>query len=247
MPIRLLKKEEIVQRQNADRSKEIAEGLKISRRVDGLRELQAKEEQTLDKFRVETLSAIQKELSELNGEKETLLSEVKVLREEKAKGLKDVEKQLLSVVSFRNTQDQRELLLDNRVKEIEKREYEIKTNLRNSSDELERVRTHKEEAENLHRASAEDRQEANRILLEAMNTEEKVLADKAKVEQYLSLREQGVAEKEQNLNIKERELKEKEELLYTQKLQLEDREATLERELQRQKNGTNIIRTTKER
>ena len=56
--IKLLSKSEIDKAKNADKAKEIAEGLKISRKVDSLRELMADEEKALEKFRSESLFAI---------------------------------------------------------------------------------------------------------------------------------------------------------------------------------------------
>ena len=53
--MRLLEKSEIAKAKAVDRSKEISEGLKISKRVDSLRELASREEQTLDMVRTREL------------------------------------------------------------------------------------------------------------------------------------------------------------------------------------------------
>ena len=74
--LKLLSKSEIDTAKNLDRSREVAEGLKLSRRVDGLRELASKEEQMLEKHRTETLASISKEISDLNADKEVLLAEL---------------------------------------------------------------------------------------------------------------------------------------------------------------------------
>lgn len=61
--MKLLKKSEIAKAQAEDKRREIEEGLRISRKVDALRELWASEEQAFEKWRTKILEEI-KELSE---------------------------------------------------------------------------------------------------------------------------------------------------------------------------------------
>jgi hypothetical protein len=66
--MKLLQKSEINALKARDTNREISEGLKLSRRVDSLRELQQKEEVNLEKYRTETLKAIKEELRALSAE-----------------------------------------------------------------------------------------------------------------------------------------------------------------------------------
>jgi hypothetical protein len=233
MPIRLLKKSELATAQSLDRSREIAEGLKISRKVDNLRELQANEEQTLEKFRVETLTAIQAEISGFVASKEALVSEVRELQ-------KKLDGMLPSMAVKRNDLNALKIELEKREKEIGEKtenlnllEIDIAIALKNAEDSLKRRNTHEEIAKNLHKTAVDKEEEAKGVLTNARITEERALQLQKDVEQSLSLREQGVSEKENmvkaqledNLNIS-RELEQ-------EKIRLADQRGTLERALER--------------
>lgn len=77
--LKLLSKNEIAKAKSEERAREIAEGLKISRKVDSLRELQADEERNLFKWRDQTLKAIGDEIDKLLRKKEKLEAEIKEL------------------------------------------------------------------------------------------------------------------------------------------------------------------------
>ncbi len=63
--VKLLSKREIDVAKARDRQREIAEGTKLAQRVDGLRELAADEEKSLNDFRIKTLTAINEETTPL--------------------------------------------------------------------------------------------------------------------------------------------------------------------------------------
>lgn len=65
----------------------IAEGLKLASRVDGLRETTAREENALEKFRVETLSNIGDQIQTEEEKRNALKEEVKVLEERRVLAL----------------------------------------------------------------------------------------------------------------------------------------------------------------
>ncbi len=80
MNLKLLPKSEVDRLKNIDRQKEVEEGLKLSRRVDGLRRLVSQEEAVLEKFRSETVKGIMQEIADLNAQKEQLEAEIKALQ-----------------------------------------------------------------------------------------------------------------------------------------------------------------------
>jgi hypothetical protein len=233
--IRLLSKSEIAKSQSNDRAREIAEGLKLSRRVDGLRELSANEEQALEKWRSETLSAIGREISVLNHEKEDLIAEIHVLRKEKAEGLKKVEGELLSIVSFRNTLDQREHNLDEKLREVINQGKEIEIKLRNSADELERARTQKERAENLRRIADDDRKEAETTLVHARAIQENALKFKDNSEKHILEHNQAITQREKDIEAREKASEEVSKELLRERIRLADERATLARAFERLK------------
>ena len=176
MAIRLLKKEEIAKLQNADKAREVAEGLKISRRVDALRELSAKEELNLEKYRMETLKNIQEEISGFVASKEALMSEVRVLRAEKERGLKDVDAKKGELDVLESDLEKREVRFAASIVELEAQEKETAKNLKDSKDELLRAHNKKEEAEKLRQAAFDDRLKANTTSVAAVLPSARVVA-----------------------------------------------------------------------
>lgn len=81
--MKLLEKREIDKLKAIDRRKEIDEGIKLARKVDTLRELSAKEETNLLKFRDESIKKVKEEINILIAEKEALLNDPTLLKKEK--------------------------------------------------------------------------------------------------------------------------------------------------------------------
>jgi chromosome segregation ATPase len=235
MAMRLLNKSEIAKAQNLDKSREVAEGLKLSRRVDSLRELAAYEEAALAKFRDESLAVITKEITDLNEKKENLASEVQSLREEKEKGLGDLEEKQADINAFENLLREREKALEATEKELQEKLKEAALNIRNSEDELQRAQTHKEEATKLLFEASEDREEARKTLSASEHVREKTLREREAMEDALALRESDVLKKEVALISKEEENGKLYKELSKQRIQLEDQRKTLERAMARLK------------
>lgn len=236
--IKLLTKQEIAKAQSLDRSKEIAEGLKISRKVDSLRELMAHEEQVLAKFRDESILAINKEVSEVTDVKNSLLAEVIALRIEKTKGLKEVEVANKDLVAYKRFLDERDGELAEKHKTLDEKEEEVTLNLQNSNDELERSRSHTEEGKRLHEKAFAEREEAVITLIEAKDVKANVLTFKKETEKSLSSREKLVNQRETSALAMEEANKEMRTELDNEKIKLSDQRKTLERALERlQKNG----------
>jgi len=77
--MKLLQKSDIAVAKARDASREVSEGLKLTRRVDALRELRLSEEKKLEDWRRETLETIQAEITSLNSKKEALQSQISTL------------------------------------------------------------------------------------------------------------------------------------------------------------------------
>lgn len=81
--VKLLSKAEIVIAKARDRKLEVDEGIKLAKKVDTLRELAVLEEESLKKFRGETLGVIQSEIDAKVIERDILREENAILQEER--------------------------------------------------------------------------------------------------------------------------------------------------------------------
>ena len=231
--MRLLDKNELAKAKTIEKSREIAEGLKISKTVDKLRELRANEEQSLNKWREETLAAISQEISKAEDVKNTLLQEVSTLREEKGRGLKDVDDKLAWLKSFEESLNQHEESLAQKSLEVSNMISLANRNMEDSRRELEQARSHREEAEKLHRISLEDAKQAKLASMLAENTREQAELDRQKWEENLTNRAKVLEEREKSVKVAEKLNSDRESELRIEKIQLADQRRTLERAMSR--------------
>jgi len=233
--MRLLAKSDIQKKKNEDMSREAREGIKLTEHVSGLRELAAKEEQTLEKVRIASIENLNKELSTLYEERDVLKAEVKNIKVLREQGMKDVNDKLLSVASMKNALDEREANLELKIYQEDQREKELDVLIKNAKDEKERARTRTEEASYLRRNAANDRQQANLTLLNALDVQDRTIAEKERVEQYLTEKGAILDDRDKEIGKKEKELAKKEKILYTEKAQVNDMRGTLIRSMERLK------------
>lgn len=231
MAMRLLKKEDIAQAQNADKAREISEGLKISRKVDSLRELKVQEEFALEKFRDASLLAIGKEISDLTEKKEKVAAELRDLEEKAKRELSKTDQKRLEDLKKSLEIKQKELTL--RKEELDLQEIDVALALKEADGALGRQKTHEETARKLHVESEQERREAAQTLINARKTEENALRVKGETEEVLTLRENGIAEKEREISLKQQENLKISRELEIEKRQLADQRGTLERALER--------------
>lgn len=229
--LKLLKKEEVNKTKELEKAKEIQEGLKISRRVDDLRELAAKEEQALEKFRIETLSAISKEISELDAEKEKALEMLKSLQEKAQKELSKTDKKRLQ--DFEKALNEREKVIKTMSFDIDLKEADIAIAQKEYADSLERQTTHEEASVALHLEANRRVDEAQQALQSADSVQKQAMITKDKVERELELRERDISERAKAMEIQwEENLRVSRELAVKEK-QVADQRATLERAMAR--------------
>lgn len=225
--MRLLKKDEISKAQGLEKSREINEGLKISRRVDGLRELQAKEEENLEKFRKETLASIMQDIKNAEIQKDSLLLEMNSLREEKSKGMREIELERQEILSLKSNIEIRENSLNERIKDILLRENEIETNLAISRSEIEKSRIKLSEVDELHESAFKIREEAISTLEEIRKNEEEDLKVRREAQNEISLRWNEIYKREENLSTAESILSEKLDKIKTGEFRISSLEESL--------------------
>lgn len=235
MPIKLLSKKEIDQKQAQERLILIQEGTKLANRVDILRETAANEEASLASFRAKTVAAISAEIKALTEEKNLLLTEVRQLQQILDEGTSKL--------------DQREQALQKRVEIIEQREEDIdvrlvQLTLSNKVVEetyqsilLLRNKFAKElkTAENLSEEAAAMRAQAQAVVTQSEQEAQAVAERSERVQKELEARDIAVASRERDVTIKEEHFTRKEKALHEREIRLLDRELTLEREFNRLK------------
>jgi hypothetical protein len=126
MPIKLLSKQEINQRQALQRHAEIEEGRKLAKRVDNLREIAVQEEASLASFRAKTLKAINEEIKKATKEHEVVLNQVKELRSELETGFSELKKAENIVKLKEEDLVSREKYVEERVKLVKEKEKQVK-------------------------------------------------------------------------------------------------------------------------
>lgn len=88
---RLLTRRDIDTKKAQERQREIDEGSKLARTVDGLREIRADEEKKLDEWRTTAIAAAQKDIREYVTQVEMLVAEVNKLESRKNAALKTLD------------------------------------------------------------------------------------------------------------------------------------------------------------
>jgi formylmethanofuran dehydrogenase subunit E-like metal-binding protein len=231
MRMRLLEKSEIAKAKAVDRSKEISEGLKISKRVDSLRELAAREEQTLDMVRTRELERMATEFLAAQKKKEELLSEISELEERAKRELSKTDRQRLE--NLKKSLDKKEEDMKNQSRELDLKEVDIACSIKETNDSLARQKTAEEEAKRTLMAIENNRILAEQALLRAKNIEERSKKEKSDVEASISIRESAIVERERELSTKESENRELSREIAEERIRIADREATLERAIER--------------
>lgn len=233
--MKLLKKSEISSAQAVDRAREVQEGVKLSGRVDALRKLQADEEQTLEKFRRESLKTIGEEISELEGKRQELKIELVYLREELNKETTLSREERRNLESLKIKLEEKERFLDEKAESLSLEELDIAEALKQAKDSVLRAETHEEQVKNLHQSASVEKFEAQSILENARKIQETTEKQKKEAESYFEMREASLSskEKENILNYEENSRVAKE--LAKERVQLADQRATLARAMERLK------------
>ncbi len=233
MPIKLLSKQEINQRQAAQKRVEIDQGRKLATRVDTLRELAAEEEASLASFRAKTLKAIHEETQKAVAEKDELLRQVKTLREEIENGLKPVVRAETQLKIKTDALAEKEAQVKKRIDLIKQKESEIKNDFQKINSLHLRLKYVQTRLNDLNRESEDQLGMAEIFLENAEFKKNEIDLLEKKVRAELHAKDIEVASRERDITIKEERVQKQYEALNERELQLIDREQTLEREFKR--------------
>jgi len=236
MPIKLLSKQEINQKQALQRHAEIEEGRKLAKRVDNLRELAVQEEASLASFRANTLKSINQEIKKASKEHEAILNEVKTLRGELETGFSELEKAKNEVKLKEQDLVSRENQVEERIKLVKAKEKEIKKGFEENLTMASRLEYANERLLKINMEADAKIQTANDMFDDAELRRGQVDRLYQRVTEELHHKDITVASKERDLIIRAEHLDERAEALRVKELNLIDREQTLDREFKRLKN-----------
>lgn len=227
--IRLLQKSEIDKAKATDRKREIDEGVKLAKRVDSLREVQAQEEAALEKFRVATLSKIHDEIKKVSDEKGQLEQEVSILKREREEALRPITQELRELDLRRQRDDSLRISLNAEKDDLDLRR--VRADERERSIEVrerESIVAHAESLR-LHKEAIEKHSDAKWFLDDAQKIREVASREKKEVEEEAFDRLLEVSARERSCQIIEANLHDREEEITKEQIRLADMRQTLER------------------
>jgi DNA repair exonuclease SbcCD ATPase subunit len=229
---------EISDQKANERKLEIQEGAKLAKKIDALRELVAKEQNNLNKFRDESLKQIKKEIDSYIEEKNKLQTEVFELRDERIRLSAPIdlveewayvkrEKSIVETQKEENSQTRLSLM----AKEIDL--IKDKEKLEGDSKEVERLRVHNTkkliEAEQNFKKSEEIRQSVEQM-------RDRFISDMEAETKAINIRLDNIRVKEHELNLEKEKVESDQREIQTQWTQIRDQRATLERAFNRLNN-----------
>lgn len=235
MPMRLLSKSDIVRAKSVARKLDIDEGAKLARRIDNLREVAASEEESLTRFRRETIANIHAETSQATQRLNSLKSEVATLEERRKELLRPLTKEWNELRKERKEVTRREDDAQARLIQVQDKEKQIKKAVQQVSNTLARARTTEERMVDKLMEADRYNKDSKTALSNAKKEEEKALKLQEQMTKELARRDMAMAEIERRLDYKEEKLKERENKLVLGWIKLNDRRATLERQIKRLK------------
>jgi hypothetical protein len=233
--IRLLAKSELDKAKSTDKAREIAEGVKIARRVDALRELQSREESNLEKFRSETIAAIQAQVEKETQKRDEIASQVALIEAKSKKTVVGISSKQKELERVKSTLEKYEQELKRREDELLITEEAMIHARQNVEDALLRADTREEASIQLHRQATKKNEQASDALLHAHNIEQGLEEEKERHnrehQQFLSI----IAGKEKELQQREKQNEEREVILESERILIADRKKMLDRALARTK------------
>lgn len=231
--MKLLKKSEIASAKASDQKREMDEGLKLAKNVDSLRHIRAEEEASLKKFRYETVTTINKEITHLSKKKDTLVSEVASLEEKKKEAIEPLDKLWEAVrVKQDEVETKSEEFRTMNADYLEKKDT-IDKNLLASEATIKRTidkeaRTTKllEKASETHAKAETEKEEANEY-------RRKIVRQLKELESSIHEREVAIASRERDATNKQLFLNQREKNLNDKEKEVNDKYNTLLRTLNR--------------
>jgi hypothetical protein len=236
MAMKLLKKQEIVQAKARDMQREVQEGLKLAKRVDSLREVQAQEEESLRNFREKTLFSIHQETTKASNERDALLTEVALLKEERDKALEPLTKEWGLLGEAKQALLIESETLTRERKEVEAIRQGLVTTLEVSLEKEQKIATTLGQIQLLGEETHRNKEASTIALIQAEKTQKEALSLKHLMEEQISSHTAQSIANEQRQALRDAQQDAREQELNARETRLADREGTLERNIKRNGN-----------
>lgn len=231
--IKLLSKSEIATGKAKERRQSIDEGVKLANRVDNLRKVAADEESALEKFRKESMKAIQAEIKTKTKERDDLLSEVAKLEAKKEQALKPLTKQLKAIADGEENLNLREEAIVTRETDIKTREKVLDKRQKDQNTLEKRIEQTRLKANEELQIAEQKNIDATSALKDATAMFDALSTQSTTREKNVALREEMMESREKSMLEKEKAINKQRQENIDQQTRLADREATLLRNLNR--------------
>lgn len=196
MVLRLLNKREVDKAKSIDRKREVDEGTKLAKRVDGLRETVSKEEKNLKDFRDKTVSEVMSELKTLSDRKEYLKSDIEELERQHIIAKFPLDKEWLKIKEKQEIMSDLEEKLSSKSDEIRQKFDELETREQVLQVEEQRISDDRNRSK-VHLAnSVKTEEEAQYILNDAKKQAEGIISRAESKEKVADVREQNLTARE---------------------------------------------------
>lgn len=233
MAIKLLPKSEINRLKGVEKKIEIDEGMKLAKRIDGLREVMAETESSFEKFRVTRLSQIHEEITQELQKNEQLKQENKSLEETRARLKVPLDKEWERVNEESSSLQQFLSRVVEREQNVDKREEDVSNSEKECSEILTQAKNKNSVADRYIADAVYAKESATLLLEKAQKIETAALDLEKNVNVDLVHRTEIVSKREEDVTIRETDaLSSQKEIEESWKL-LKDRMATFERTLKR--------------
>lgn len=234
--IKLLSKSDIDAHKATDKKREVDEGLKLARRVDSLREIQAAEEKSLRDFKVKTLAAIHAETSEASTKLDTVKQELAAALIAKAEALKPIDEERDKINSLRLLLVEDRVQLDIRTGNVEKLEKITIDDSRFAEENLAQSKVVLAQAKDTLRDANSKEQVAQEALTSANGIQARVTKNEKESLEKLNSIELGLTNRDKAQKIRDVDQDLREQSLNEREGRLFDREQTLARDIKRHGN-----------
>lgn len=231
--MKLLQKSDIQSKKAAETQQAIQEGIKLARRVDGLREVVSQEEASLENFRRETLARIHGETTEAAEIRDALRQEVSELQKRREEALEPLTAELDAIrngiaqlVQDREALDLRESSISSREEELARESLAVRDQFSRAEEELRRSNALLQEADSKHGEAELARQSAQESSAKAAYLE-------SKAESYLRSIEETAVANERRHEERDKQQDKRERDLNARETRIKDRELLLERTIAR--------------
>lgn len=204
--MKLLDKQEVNRLKGVERKLEVDEGVKLAKKVDALRELAAKEQTNLTKFRESSLAVVKAEIDDAIKQRDALRENIEVLTRQQAELRIPLDSEWKRVKLLSRELDKRAIELDEFNAVLTENEEFYFKRVEMLEDDKQRIENLEYEAEGQVEIARQTVNAAKTTLANAKQTETQASEKFESVTKTLTAREIAVAIREREVGIKEQKV-----------------------------------------